>query len=143
MSRSEHNYPPTLRELIVNMVEGIGKHGKVTPIRANHGSPNSLVLLPSPALGSGKSENIEDKARNEQPAKCGRPLALSLAEKYVLGSWALEQVRKHKVFNIHSVQVFLKVISRIFADLTSSTFFQIISARRIFRSMLVIHTCRT
>lgn len=108
VTRPEHNYPLTLQHVLVNMAQGIGKEGRVTPI-----TPNRLVQFEgTPSLST---LNAWRQKRSAPPSdvspktKVGRPPKVPEPELRITGGWALSQLKKGKIVSGSTVASFVQV----------------------------------
>lgn len=108
MARPEHNYPPTLVSLVVNMAEGNGKTGPVRAMSAKRlasfaGAPSLRTI----ELWRKRARTSSMDSTSTSPQ--GRPPLLSEAEKNIIGGWALRRVQAGKLVSIRAIQAFSKV----------------------------------
>lgn len=107
-SRPEHNYPPTLQQLLVNMTNGIGKGGNVTPISAKR----VVQFQGAPSLSTLELWRNKKRISTEldsRPTKIGRPTKVPEPESLITGGWTLRQLEKGKIVTGERVVGFMKV----------------------------------
>ena len=107
-TRPEHNYPLTLQEALVNMAEGNGKNGKVTPISAQR----IVQFKGTPSLSTLNAWRLKRTAPviiSSPPPKGGRPQKVPGPEAQITGGWALSQVKKGRLVSGKRVSSFILV----------------------------------
>ena len=107
-SRPEHNYPLMLQHLLVNLADGVGKGGSVTPIPVKR----LASFEGAPAVSTLELWRATKRSCSTLPSKevaQGRPPTVPEPERRITVGWVLRRLQKGKIVTGRDIIAFMKV----------------------------------